>query len=320
MKRYGTKILVGIMMAMVVVVYFRTSNNEPVGDLRISSINDYHAGLSNSLTKTIFPDHEPKEIQEEPTKTVIALEFWGDKHASRSKYLTTDVTTILSSPVKVDEVVVSIESTGGALHEYGYATSQLERLNRAGIDLTVCIDKVAASGGYMMASTADKILAAPFAIVGSIGVVAEVPNFNKLLKKHGVEFDVVTSGQYKRTVTMLGENTEQGRAKLQQDLVDVHGMFKEFITQNREGIDINKVANGDIWYGKEAVAMGLIDEVSTCDQYLMQQTEVAKVYKFERKGVSTIGQAITASVSDGIAKGIQAIFQNMIQSDIPVSN
>ena len=108
---------------------------------------------------------------------------------------------------------------------YGLAASQMQRIRDKKLKLTVCVDKVAASGGYMMAVVADKIIAAPFAVLGSIGVLAQVPNFHRLLKKHDVDFEMLTAGKYKRTLTMFGENTDKGREKFQEDIEDTHVLF-----------------------------------------------------------------------------------------------
>ena len=168
----------------------------------------------------------------------------------------------------LDEVVVRLESPGGLVHGYGLAASQLARITQKKIPLTVCVDKVAASGGYMMACVADKIVAAPFAVLGSIGVVAQLPNFNRALKKHDVDYEIFTAGEYKRTVTMLGENTEKGRRKFMEDLEDTHVLFKEFVGEHRPAVNVDEVATGEIWFGRRALEKNLIDLISTSDEYL----------------------------------------------------
>lgn len=315
-KQYGVKLIIMLTLGLLIFQYVQSEKKER-GKLEIISVNAHLDSMSASLRKAAFPDTEEK-TKVDKVGTVIALEFQGDSSASRSKYLASEITTILSIDAPIQEVVISIESGGGEVHQYGFAASQLQRLTDHGVNLTACVDKIAASGGYMMASTADKIIAAPFAVVGSIGVVAEIPNFNKLLKKHGIEFEVLTSGENKRTMTILGENTDRGREAFKNDLVDVHTMFKDFISGNRSGVDINKVSNGDIWYGQEAIANGLVDEISTCDQYLMNKAEVANVYKFQRKGVSTISQTMSASISSGISNGIKEAIKSLIHMKDPL--
>ena len=129
--------------------------------------------------------------------------------------------------------MVRLESGGGLVHGYGLAAAQLVRLKDAGLTLTVCVDKVAASGGYMMACVADKVVAAPFAVIGSIGVVSQLPNFHKWLKNHDVDYEMFTAGDYKRTVTVFGENDAEDRAKYQEELEQTHALFKHFVNTYR---------------------------------------------------------------------------------------
>jgi serine protease SohB len=177
---------------------------------------------------------------------------------------------VLTLATPKDEVVVRVESGGGVVHGYGFAASQLARIKDANIPLTVCVDKVAASGGYMMAAVAHKIIAAPFAIVGSIGVLAQMPNFHRWLDKHGIDFEQHTAGDFKRTVTMFGKNTKQDREKLQEELEATHELFKRFITTYRPQVDLKKVATGEHWYGQQALDMKLVDVLQTSDDYLYQ--------------------------------------------------
>jgi len=181
--------------------------------------------------------------------------------------------------------VVLVESGGGTVHGYGLAASQLRRIRDKHIKLTVAVDKVAASGGYMMACVADHIIAAPFAILGSIGVLAQIPNFNKLLKKHDIEFEQIAAGKYKRTLTMFGENTDADRDKLKEELEETHVLFKQFVKDNRDKVDIDKIATGEHWYGSQALALGLVDEIITSDDYLSAATIDADIYaiKYVRK-------------------------------------
>ncbi|MBN1378030.1 MAG: protease SohB [Gammaproteobacteria bacterium] len=210
---------------------------------------------------------------------VFVVNFHGDMRALAVDALREEITAILSIATAADEVVIRLESGGGMVHAYGLAASQLQRIKQKGLRLTVCVDKVAASGGYMMACVADKILAAPFAVMGSIGVVAQLPNFHRLLKKHDVDYELLTAGEYKRTLTMLGENTSKGRAKFQEDLEDTHVLFKEFVAEHRPNLDIEKIATGEIWFGKRALERGLVDELETSDAYLVSRCDAAQVYE-----------------------------------------
>jgi serine protease SohB len=190
-----------------------------------------------------------------------------------------EVTAILTQATANDEVVVKLESSGGMVHSYGLASSQLDRLRKQGIPITICVDKVAASGGYMMACVGDKILAAPFAVIGSIGVVAQLPNFHRLLKKNDVDFELLTAGEHKRTLTIFGENTEQGREKFIEDLQDTHQLFKSYVAERRPQININKVATGEVWFGTRALELALVDELMTSDEYLTHCAKESKVYE-----------------------------------------
>lgn len=210
---------------------------------------------------------------------VFAITFHGDIVASRLDHLRNEVTAVLTTARAQDEVVVRVESSGGMVHAYGLAASQLQRIRAQGIRLVVAVDKVAASGGYMMASVADHIVAAPFAVVGSIGVLAQVPNVHRLLKKHDVDVEVLTAGKYKRTLSFLGENTDAGRAKFMQELEDVHTLFQEFVSTNRPQVDMDVVATGESWYGRRALDRKLVDEIATSDEYLVRACERADVYE-----------------------------------------
>ncbi|EPW3486810.1 protease SohB, partial [Cronobacter sakazakii] len=175
---------------------------------------------------------------------------------------------------------------GGVVHGYGLAASQLQRLRERQIPLTIAVDKVAASGGYMMACVANNIVAAPFAIIGSIGVVAQIPNFNRLLKRNDIDIELHTAGQYKRTLTLLGENTEEGREKFREDLNETHHLFKEFVHSMRPSLDIDAVATGEHWYGVQAKEKGLVDEISTSDDLIiarMAEREVVSLRYMQRK-------------------------------------
>ncbi|VUD47338.1 putative protease SohB [Thalassocella blandensis] len=212
-------------------------------------------------------------------KRIFVTDFDGDIKASATDELRQVISAILSIATENDEVVVRLESQGGMVHSYGLAASQLKRITNKNIPLTICVDKVAASGGYMMACVADKIVSAPFAVIGSIGVLAQLPNFHRLLKKHDVDFELFTAGEYKRTITMFGENTEKGRQKFTEELEDTHVLFKDFIKDNRPIVDVEKVATGEVWYGTRAIEQKLIDQIDTSDQYLFNAKDDAELYE-----------------------------------------
>ena len=216
---------------------------------------------------------------DEARKRVYVVDFEGDLQASDVAKLREEVTAILSVAGEGDEVVLRLESPGGQVHGYGLAASQLSRIVSRNIALTVAVDKVAASGGYMMACIGSRIIAAPFALLGSIGVVAQLPNFHRFLDKQDVDFEVFTAGEYKRTVTIFGENTEKGREKFQEELEDVHRLFKDFVAENRPGLDVEAVSTGEAWYGKRALEHRLVDEIKTSDEYIVGKCADCDVYK-----------------------------------------
>ena len=212
-------------------------------------------------------------------KRIYVLNFHGDIRASAVSSLREEITAILMVATKNDEVFVRLESGGGVVHGYGLAASQLMRLRDKNISLTVSVDKVAPSGGYMMACVGNRIIAAPFSIIGSIGVIAQIPNFHKVLKKHDVDFDQFTAGEFKRTVTMFGENTEEAKAKFREEIEDIHVLFKDFIVQHRPDVDIVKVSTGESWPGTRALERKLVDELKTSDDYLLENSKHADIYE-----------------------------------------
>lgn len=236
-----------------------------------------HGVGSADAQQTAVVDHTGSE--EQRTRRVFVLNFDGDIAASAVASLRQEVSAVLGAAAAGDEVLVRVESAGGAVHGYGLAASQLARVRSHGATLTVAVDKVAASGGYLMAAVADRILAAPFAVVGSIGVVAQIPNVHRLLKKHDVDVEVHTAGRFKRTLDFLGENTEQGRAKLREELEDVHALFQEYVANWRPGLDLEAVSTGEHWYGQRALDRALVDELVTSDEYLAHACQDADVFE-----------------------------------------
>ncbi len=224
-------------------------------------------------------------VDEKKKKRVFIIGFKGDIRASQVSSLRREITAVLSLADVYDEVMVKVDSGGGTVHGYGLAAAQLKRVRDKNIRLTVCVDKVAASGGYLMACVANHIMAAPFAIIGSIGVMAQIPNIHRLLKKYDIDVELLTAGEYKRTLTVMGENTEKGREKFISDLEIIHTQFKNFISQFRPQTNIAEVATGEVWSGEGALAVKLIDEVTTSDEYILSCCEQADVYsvKYEAK-------------------------------------
>ncbi|WP_444930573.1 protease SohB [Microbulbifer sp. SSSA002] len=244
-------------------------------------------------------------------KRIFVMQFNGDIKASALSHLREEVTAILQVAESGDEVLLCLESPGGMVANYGLAASQLTRIRSAGIHLTIAVDKVAASGGYMMACVADRILAAPFAMLGSIGVLAQMPNFNRLLKRNDIDYELFTAGQYKRTVTMFGENTEEGKQKFQEDLDEIHFLFQHFVGEYRPKLDIDKVATGEVWFGQKALSLGLVDELKTSDEYLTNCAKDSDLYQIEFKERKNIAKKIGLAAEAGVESAVTRLFSRL---------
>ncbi len=234
---------------------------------------DSDAGTEGQGVAEVAP-----KLEGQKDRTFV-IHFDGDTAASGVDFLSVEISAVLTMAGANDEVVICLESPGGMVHSYGLAASQMMRIRNKGIPLTAIVDRVAASGGYLMAAVAYKILAAPFAVIGSIGVVAQIPNLHRLLKKNDVDVEVLTAGKYKRTLTLLGENTDEGREKFREELEDVHALFQEFVAENRPELDIEAVATGEAWYGKRALELNLVDGLATSDEYLIELCETRDVFE-----------------------------------------
>ena len=333
LTEYGlflAKIVTFVVAALVVISVVMSAaqkdrgDHEGEGELKIRKLNEKYEKLRETIQSRLMSDQQRKlfqkarkkeqkaekkaakakkdsDEQEDSRGRVYVLDFDGDIKASDTDPLRRAITAVLSiaDPEK-DEVVIRLESGGGLVHSYGLAAAQLDRIRSKGVRLTACVDKVAASGGYMMACVADRIVASPFAILGSIGVVAQLPNFHRFLKKNDVDFEVLTAGEHKRTMTIFGENTDKGRQKFLEDLEDTHGLFKEYVSERRPDLDIAAVANGDIWFGKRALEVKLIDEIKTSDEYLIEACDRADVvsvaYQRKRTLPEKLGLATSAAL------------------------
>jgi serine protease SohB len=322
---FGSKALilviaVGGLLILFFSLVMKARQGKPL--LNVENLNEKFELMGCALKSSVFDEKTLKAEKKarkkkkkaekgktEEKKRLYVLDFIGDIRASHLENLREEVTSLLTvaRPGK-DEVVVRLESPGGMVHSYGLAAAQLVRLRSAGISLTVCVDKVAASGGYMMACTANKILSAPFAIIGSIGVVAQVPNFHRLLKKHDVDFEEITAGEFKRTVSLFGEITEKGKRKFLDQIEDTHGLFKAFVGTYRPQVDLNQVATGEYWFGERAKDLNLVDEIASSDDYLFRQREETHIYKLEvqahKKWSEKLAENIASLASDTLLQTI----------------
>ena len=289
-------IIVLIFLPVFFLVFSMRQPIEKNESLKIKNLTKRYQSMANSLKVLTMNKEEKKKLKKTlkkekkanpktKKKPVYVLNFQGDIEASNVENLKEEISAILQSETKCEEIVLNLESAGGTVIGYGLAAAQLQRIRDAGIKLTACVDKVAASGGYMMACVANKIVSAPFAIIGSIGVVAAIPNFSKVLKKLDVDYELHTAGEFKRTITTFGETTDEGREKFKKDLQEIHDLFKEHVSKFRPELNISKVATGEIWEGTKALEVGLVDEISTSDEYLMNFSKKHEVYeiKFETK-------------------------------------
>jgi serine protease SohB len=241
-----------------------------------------HEVLEPKALKALFKQRKKdREGAEAKKRKVFVLDFEGDLLATAVTSLRDELNAIVAVAQPEDEVVVRLESPGGGVPHYGLAAAQLARLKDRKVKLTVCVDRVAASGGYMMACVAERIVAAPFAIVGSIGVVAQVPNVHRLLKKYDVDYDEMTAGEFKRTVSVFAEITDKGRQKFGEQLEETHALFKAFVKAQRPSLDIDAVATGEYWLGHRAKELGLVDQLSTSDEYLLSLVASAELFQVQ---------------------------------------
>jgi len=258
---------------------------------------------------------DAKSGEKRPRSFVI--DFKGDLKATAVVSLREEVSAILEVAGPEDEVIVRLENHGGVVHEHGLAASQLVRIRDQDIPLIVSVDKVAASGGYLMACVASKIVAAPFAILGSIGVIAQLPNFNRMLDEHGIDFEMITAGKYKRNVTIFGKNTDEDRAKLKEELEDVHSLFKDAVSKYRQDLDLDKIATGEHWYGTMALDLGLADELMTSDELLARSAREKDLYRVTWKVKQPLQKRLLANVDGLVEKADAARWRRRFESRLP---
>ena len=322
-------IVISIAAVLIVIMAFASKQKpEDSGNLELVSLSESLDDLSKMGNEALLSKDELKQLQKDEKKqkkkakgqanekdkkqnNLFVVDFHGSPMAKEVETLRKEITAILCIAKEGDEVLVKVESGGGVVHGYGLAASQLKRIRDKGIRLTISIDKVAASGGYLMACVADKVISAPFAIVGSIGVIAQLPNFHKLLKKNDIDFELHTAGEFKRTLTLFGENTDEGRNKFQSELEEVHRMFKGFVAENRPSIDIDQVATGEYWYGNKAKTLNLVDEIQTSDDFLMRANDSFTLYKLKYTTKKTLAQKLGFAVSEGVENGLAKVFTSM---------
>jgi serine protease SohB len=312
-------ILLGIAALLILAMRLRPGGHGDSEQLEITDLNHRYRELTYalkefSLSKKAFKAYLKAEHKEEKArektgsadrKRLFVIEFNGDIRASEVSALRVLVTTLLMEAKEGDQVLVRLDNSGGLVSEHGLAASQLARIRAKGIPLTIAVDKVAASGGYLMACVAERIIAAPFAVVGSIGVLAELPNFHRLLERYGVDFELHTAGEYKRTLTIFGENTDEGRQKLREQLEETHALFKSFVSSYRPTLDLDRVATGEYWHGQRAVELGLVDVIQTSDDFLLDAIEDMDLLKLKysarKKPIERLLSSIQSSLDRALA-------------------
>jgi serine protease SohB len=331
---YGLFLLKAITIVAAIVVIIgvgaaagRKSHQE---GLEVENLNKKYKSLADTLRKAVLKkDERKKAVREEKKREKAAakeasnkprsfvIDFKGDLKASALPALREEVNAVLEVATGADEVIIRLENHGGVVHEHGLAASQLARIRDRGIPLLICVDKVAASGGYLMACVASKIYAAPFAILGSIGVLAQIPNFHRMLDSHGVDFEQVTAGKYKRTVTMFGENTDEDRAKLKEELEDVHTLFKAAVSEYRPDLDLDRVATGEHWYGTRALDLGLADEIRTSDELLAEKATDRDLYSVTYRMRQPLQKRLMSNLDGALEKADAARWQRKFESRLP---
>ncbi len=313
---------IGVVIALIATAARREREEER---LEIKDLNQRFRTMELTLKRGILPKKafkaEAKAAKKESGKRkdsgdagrLFVINFRGDIRASAVASLREEVSAILTLADSGDEVLVRLENAGGLVHDHGLAASQLSRVRERGIPLVVAVDKIAASGGYLMACVANRIIAAPFAVLGSIGVLAQVPNFNRLLSEKGVDFEQFKGGEFKRTVTLFGKISDADRTKFSQEIQDTHALFKEFVAAQRPALDVNSVATGEHWYGKRALDLKLCDELKTSDDYLLERSSEKSIYEVKYVTKKGLSRKLAAAVDDGIGGALEGVSQRIVE-------
>ncbi len=334
LEQYGLFLLNTITLTAAILIVFAgmiallNRHKQHPESLTIKKLNEKYEDLADEINNTILDkkalkalkqtqkkDKKDKEKTTDLSKKHVSyvLKFEGDIKATAVENLREEISALLTVAKPTDEVIVIVESGGGTVTGYGLAASQLQRVRDHKLQLTVCIDEVAASGGYLMASVANQILAAPFSIVGSIGVLMQQPNLHRFLKKHNIDYEMLTSGEYKRTITLFGENTEKGRQKCLEELEAVHYAFKQHIAAYRPHVDLNVIGTGEHWLAKKAFELGLVDALMTSDDYIMKMCKDREVYELTYEKKKTFSDKLPKLISAGISNILNALHNHTSQ-------
>ncbi len=308
-------LVIAIIVTLSFIISLKQRGKNDGGHFEIIDLGEKLDDTRESFEQELLSKPELKKLQKNRKKQLKAdkknpidkerlfvLRFDGDIRANEVSGLRETITALLTIALPSDEVLLILESGGGFVPHYGLAASQLKRIRDANMSLTVSVDKVAASGGYLMACVANKIIAAPFAILGSIGVLGQIPNFNRLLTKHHIDYEQHYAGQFKRTLTVMGKNTDKARRKFQEELEQTHTLFKTFIDENRPNVDLSKIATGEHWHATDAFSLNLIDAISTSDEYIIQNHPNKKIYEVSYVQKENLKSKISSSIGSCISK------------------
>lgn len=337
-----TATLVIALIALLLVIAslsMRSRRHVQKGSLSVTHLNDEIEDLRDGLKQVILDKHSWKvlqklerkkdkleekgrrkrsksetEAQEQRRKRVYVLNFDGDIAASAVESLRQEISAVLSMAEPMDEVLLRLESPGGMVHAYGLASSQLQRIKDKSIPLTICVDKVAASGGYMMACLADRLVAAPFAILGSIGVLVQLPNFHRVLKKHDVDYETISAGEFKTTLTTFGEITQKGREKVKEEVEVMHELFKQWVKQHRPVVAIDEIATGETWVGLQAKQRSMIDDISTSDECIIKACDEADVYEVRYEVRKTLSDKLGVTVQSALDRCFMTLWRRIRES------
>ncbi|WP_394220329.1 protease SohB [Alteromonas gracilis] len=313
-------LVIAFVVVVSTIVGVASKQKQGKGQLEIVSISEQLKDITNYAKQVLLDKNALKKLAKEQKKEekakskakeqdgeskksrLYVIDFKGSMDAHEVEHLREEVTAILCVANTEDEVLVRLESGGGVVHGYGLAASQLQRIKEKGLTLTIAVDKVAASGGYMMACVADKLLASQFAYIGSIGVLAQLPNFNKLLKKNDIEFEQHTAGEFKRTLTVFGENNDEGRAKFKEEIEEIHVLFKDFVQSQRPEMDIDTVATGEYWPGVKAKSLGLIDDITTSDDYILSHYPAREIFSVKYSVKKNVAEKLGMSAANVVER------------------
>jgi serine protease SohB len=318
-------IIVAAIGGLAILIARLARSSEPKDrEIKVTSLDEHYDDMRDAIDDALLDRKERKALAksrkkeakaaakdrriQEPGKRIYVLSFKGDMRASAVKRFGSEIDAVLiAARPTSDEAVIRIESPGGTVTGYGLAAAEILRLRDHNIKVTASVDQVAASGGYMMACAANRIIAAPFAVVGSIGVVAPVPNLHRLLQKNDIDFEEMTAGEFKRSVSLLGEITPAGREHFRDKLDTTHRAFKDHVAQCRPGVDIARVANGDYWLAREAMSLGLVDEIMTGDELLFRARDTARLYEVSTEARKTLLQQVVSGIGGAAEKAFDSL-------------